>query len=340
VVNAKGYPLPKLSSGSPPAGVSFSDNGNGTGSLSGTTAVTAGTYTVPVTATNAGGTASQTITLTVKAATGTRPVPTFTSAASATATAGTAFTFTVATVGSPTTAYTTNVTHSGTLPAGVSFGNNGNGTATLTGTPTAASGGTYPVTFTATNPGGTTTQSFVLTVSAGPAITTAASATATVGSGFTFTVKATGAPTPALTESGALPQGLSWAGNGNGTATLSGTPGVGQGGVYKLTFTAANALGSAVQSVTLTVNQAPAVTSAPTASATHGQAFSFTFTAAGYPLANVTHTGTVRGLTFTNNGNGTATLSGTPATAGTYALTITARNSVGSVTQTFTLTVT
>ncbi len=47
----------------------------------------------------------------------------------------------------------------------------------------------------------------------------------------------------------------------------------------------------------------------------------------------------MRGLTYTNNGNGTATLSGTPATAGTYSLTITARNSVGSVTQTFTLTV-
>ena len=56
-------------------------------------------------------------------------------------------------------------------------------------------------------------------------------------------------------------------------------------------------------------------------------------------MPSVTHTGTVRGLTYTNNGNGTATLSGTPATAGTYTLTITARNSVGSVTQAFTLTV-
>jgi hypothetical protein len=242
-------------------------------------------------------------------------------------------------VGSPVTTYTTNVTHSGALPAGVSFSNNGNGTATLTGTPTAASGGSYPVTFTATNPGGTTTQSFVLTVKAGSAITTAASATATVGSGFTFTVKATGAPTAALTESGALPQGLSWADNGNGTATLAGTSGVDQGGVYKLTFTAANSGGTTTQSFTLTVNQAPAVTSASTAPATHGTAFTFTFTSAGYPPASVTHTGTVRGLTYTNHGNGTATLSGTPATAGTYALTITARNSVGSATQTFTLTV-
>ena len=94
-------------------------------------------------------------------------MPTFTSAAAATAATGKAFSFTVATVGSPTS-YTTNVTRSGTLPAGVSFSNNGNGTATLTGTPTAASAGTYPVTFTAANTGGTTTQSFVLTVTGAP----------------------------------------------------------------------------------------------------------------------------------------------------------------------------
>ena len=47
----------------------------------------------------------------------------------------------------------------------------------------------------------------------------------------------------------------------------------------------------------------------------------------------------MRGLTFKANTNGTATLSGTPTTAGTYTLTITARNSVGSATQTFVLTV-
>ncbi len=318
--------------------MSFSDNGNGTGSLSGTTAVAAGTYSATVTATNDGGSTSQTITLTVNPA-GTRvPVPTFTSAAAATATAGTNFSFTVTTVASPTT-YTTNVTRSGTLPSGVSFTNQGNGTATLSGTPGAASGGTYPLTFTAKNSAGTTTQSFVLTVTAKPVITTGASATATTGSAFNFTVKTTGAPVPALAESGALPQGLTWTDNGNGTATLSGTPGVGQGGSYGLTFTAANTGGTATQSFTLTVNQAPAVTSASTATATHGTAFSFTFTSTGFPVPNVTHSGTVPGLTYTNLGNGTARLSGTPTTAGTYTLTITAKNSVGTAMQTFTLTV-
>jgi hypothetical protein len=334
-VAATGYPTPSFKATGLPAGVSFSDNNNGTGSLSGTTALAAGTYSVPVTATNGGGSTTQTITLTVNAA-GKVAVPTFTSAATATATAGTAFSFTVTTVGSPTKT-TTNVTRSGTLPAGVSFTNKGNGTATLTGTPTAASGGTYPITFTAKNTGGTTTQSFVLTVSAKPAITSAATAKATDGSGFTFTVKTTGAPAPTLAESGTLPQGLTWTDNGNGTATLAGTPGVGQGGVYNLTFTAANAGGTATQSFTLNVSAAPAITSAATATAVHGKAFTWTFTATGYPLPNVTHSGSIRGMTYTNNGNGTATLSGTPTTAGTYALTITAKNSVGTTTQAFSL---
>ena len=334
-VATTGYPVPVLTAGTLPSGVHFSDNGNGTGSLSGT--ATVGTYSIPVTATNGSGTASQTITLTVKAA-GAVPVPTFTSAAAATAATGRAFSFTVTTVGSPT-AYTTNVTHSGALPAGVSFSNSGRGTATLTGTPTAASAGTYPITFTAANTGGTTTQSFVLTVTGGPAITSAATATAADGSGFSFTVKATGAPAPALAEAGSLPQGVTWTDNGNGTATLAGTPGLAQGGVYKLTITATNGGGTATQAFTLTVGQAPAITSAATATATHGRSFTFTFTSTGYPVASVTHTGSVAGMVYVNLGNGTGTLTGIPRTAGTYVLTITAKNAVGSATQTFTLTV-
>ncbi|MGD0245247.1 MAG: putative Ig domain-containing protein [Streptosporangiaceae bacterium] len=334
-VATTGYPAAALKAGTLPARVSFSDNGNGTGSLSGTTAITAGTYSVPITATNSGGTASQTITLTVKAA-GTVKVPTFTSAAAATAATGKAFSFTVSTVGSPTT-YTTNVTHSGALPAGVTFTNGGKGTATLTGTPTAASAGTYPVTFTAANTGGTTTQSFVLTVTGTPAITSAATATATVGSGFSFTVNTTGAPASALAEAGSLPQGVSWTDNGNGTATLAGTPGVDQGGVYKLAITATNSGGTATQAFTLTVNQAPAITSAATATATHGKLYAFTFTSIGYPVATVTRTGTVPGLAYLSLGNGSGTLAGIPTTIGTYVLTITAKNAIGSATQTFTL---
>jgi hypothetical protein len=246
--------------------------------------------------------------------------------------------FTITTVGSPTS-YLTDVTRSGRLPAGLTFVNLANGTATLTGTPTASSGGIYPITLTAQDVSGTTTQAFVLTVSSAPAFVTRASATATVGSGFAFTVTATGAPTPTVAEAGALPQGLTWTDSGNGTATLAGIPGVAQGGVYTLAFTASSATGTVTQQFTLTVVQAPAITSAQVATATRGKPFSFTFTASGYAVPRVTHTGTVPGLTFSASTNGAVTLSGTPSTAGTYKLTITASNSAGSATASFTLTV-
>ena len=97
------------------------------------------------------------------------------------------------------------------------------------------------------------------------AITSPSSTTFTVGSPGTFTVTTAGFPItspPTLTETGALPAGVSFTDNGDGTATLAGTPGTGTAGTYPLTFTAANSVSSATQSFTLTV-AAPAV-AAPT----------------------------------------------------------------------------
>ena len=65
--------------------------------------------------------------------------------------------------------------------------------------------------------------------------------------------------------------------------------------MYRLTITASNALGTATQAFTLTVNQAAGITSAPSATATHGQSFTFTFTTGGYPVPSLSRTGSVRG---------------------------------------------
>jgi hypothetical protein len=338
VVSATGFPAPTLSATGLPSGVSFSGNGGGAATLAGTDAVNPGTYPVTVTAANAAGTVTQTVTLSVKTAGSGAPVPAFTSPAAATVAAGQLADLTFTTVGSPL-ALGTNITRNGPLPAGLVFTNLGNGTATLTGIPSGSSGGTYPITLSAQSAGGVTTQAFVLTVTSAPAIFTGTSATATVGSGFSFAVRARGFPVPALTEGGAIPQGLTWTDNGDGTATLAGAPGVAQGGVYKLTFTAASVTGTSAQSFTLTVLQAPAIISPPAAVAVHGKPFSFTFTGTGYPVPALAHSGSVPGLRFGTSGNGALTLSGTPSTAGTYGLVITARNSVGSVTQAYTLTV-
>ncbi len=69
---------------------------------------------------------------------------------------------------------------------------------------------------------------------------------------------ATGSPTPTLTESGALPSGVAFTDNGNGTASLSGTAAAGTQGTYHFTITAHNGVGSGFpQSFTLTESPAP-----------------------------------------------------------------------------------
>ncbi len=338
-VSTTAYPTAALTeTGALPSGVTFTDNGNGTASIAGTAA--ASTTAITIKATNTGGSTTQAFTLTVKAAgkSGAN-VPVFTSAASTSVAVNANFDFTVTTVANSQSAtFTTNVKESGTLPKGVSFSNNGDGTADITGPATTS--GVFPITITATNSAGSTTQSFVLTVTGAPTISTAASATAAVGATFGFSVRSTGSPVAALSETGSLPAGLTFTNNGDGTATIAGTPNAGTGGTYTLTITASNSGGSTNQTFVLTVTQPPAITSAAKASGVHGTAFTFTFTSTGSPLPTLTHTGTVTGLTWGRSTNGTMTLSGTPRTAGTYPLTVTATNSTGAVTQSFTLTVT
>ena len=96
---------------------------------------------------------------------------------------------------------------------------------------------------------------------------------------------------------------------------------------------------SATQSFTLTVDQAPAITSANSAMFAEGSANSFTVTTTGYPTSALSETGSLpSGVTFTDNGNGTATLAGTPTTGGSFPITITASNGVSpNATQSFTL---
>jgi hypothetical protein len=179
-----------------------------------------------------------------------------------------------------------------------------------------------------------------------PAITSLDHTTFNVGSLTPFTVHSTASPTASLSEVGALPGGVTFVDNGDGTAYLTGTPDAGTGGVYTFTVVAHNGVGSdAAQPYTLTIDEAPSITSLPIAGFTVGAAGTFTVTTGhDYPSATTLQlTGTLpAGITFTDNGDGTATLAGTPATgtAGSYSLTITAGNGVGSdASQPFTLTV-
>jgi large repetitive protein len=338
-VTTTGFPAPTLSStGALPTGVTFTPNSDGTATIAGTPAAgSGGTYTLTITASNGvGANATQTFVLTVNGS------PAFTSANAATFTVSTPGSFTVTTVASPTASLSV----SGSLPSGMTFVDNGNGTGTLSGTPGASTGGTHSLTFTATNSVGTTTQPFTLTVRQGPTITSAAATAFIVGMAGAFTVTTTGVPNPALTVAGALPTGVSFTDNGNGTATLAGTPAAATGGVYPLSITANNGVGSnAVQSFTLTVNQAPAFTTANATTFTVGALGNFVVATTGVPaVTTILRAGTLpTGVDFLDNGNGSGSLSGVPAvgTGGVYPFTLTINNGIGgNVVQNFTLTVT
>jgi streptogramin lyase len=184
----------------------------------------------------------------------------------------------------------------------------------------------------------TTAGTFTFYSASSPAITSASAATFTVGTAGSFTVTATGFPAPSLSESGALPSGVTF---NSATGVLSGTPAAGTGGSYPITFTARNGIGTdAVQRFTLTVNEAATITSANSATFTVGTAGSFTVTATGFPAPSLSESGALpSGVTFNS---ATGVLSGTPAagTGGSYPITFTARNGIGTdAVQRFTLTV-
>ena len=244
-------------------------------------------------------------------------------------------------MGAPTAA----LSESGSLPSGVTFTDNGNGTATLAGTPATGTGGTYPFTIGASNGiSPNATQSFTLTVDEAPSITSGDSATFSEGNAGSSTITTAGYPTAALSENGALPSGVTFIDNGDGTATLAGTPAAGSRGSYQITINATNGVSpDASQTFTLTVNAAPAITSDSTTTFNENSAGTFTVVSNGAPTAALSENGALpSGVTFTDNGDGTAILAGTPATGsqGTYPITITASNGVSpDATQDFALVV-
>src|SRR5204863_6157059 len=89
------------------------------------------------------------------------------------------------------------------------------------------------------------TQIFTLTVNEAPTITSVDATTFTVGAFDAFTIATSHSfPTPTVLRipAGSLPGGVSFTNNGDGTATISGTPDAGTGAMYSLTTTASNAL--------------------------------------------------------------------------------------------------
>ncbi|WMS87295.1 Ig-like domain-containing protein [Pleionea litopenaei] len=151
--------------------------------------------------------------------------------------------------------------------------------------------------------------------------------------------------TLAITAS-VIPSWLSLVDNGNGTATLAGSPTNDDVGVHSVTLLVTDSSGasdnSATQSFSVAVsntNDAPTFTSTPVTVATEDQAYSYAVTAADIDVGDsiaITATVLPSWLTLVDNGNGAAVLSGTPLNehVGNHSVTLVVTDDSGDVNDT------
>src|SRR5437773_700426 len=249
------------------------------------------------------------------------PKPVITSPTAATGQVGVAFSYQITASNGPIISY--NATG---LPPSLSVNTS---TGLISGTPTTA--GTYSVSISATNSSGTGSATLTLTIKPPPpVITSATTASGTVGVAFSYQITATNNPT-SFNATG-LPGGLTV---NTSTGLISGTPTT--AGTYTVTLSATNAGGTGSATLTLTVVNPPppVITSATTANGTVGVAFSYQITATNNPTS-FNATGLPAGLAVNTT---TGAISGTPTTAGTYTVTISATNAGGTGSATLTLTI-
>ena len=266
-----------LSSGSLPAGISLSADGNLTGTP---TATGTSSFTVKVTDANSQS-ATQAIGITIGAGVST------TFSAPPGAIVGAAYTDTLTATGG-TTPYTWSV-NAGTLPAGLSLSSAG----VLSGTPTTAGSSTFTVNVIDKN-NGIATASITLVVVNGLALTFGTPPGGVVGTAYTDTLTAVGGTTPYTwsVSAGTLPAGITLNAS---TGVLAGTPTAGGTANFTVKVTDAGGL-TATQATSITVlaGALSIVQSANVATTTPGSTVSYT--------VKVTNSGQIAltGATFTD----------------------------------------
>jgi PKD repeat protein len=216
----------------------------------------------------------------------------------------------------------------GNLPSGLFFDA---ATATISGVPTTT--GTTSFEVKAVNLGGFAQETFRLTIYARPNIITPALNSGNVNAGYSQILQASGTtPITYQLTSGTLPPGLSLVG-----ATILGTPTT--EGDYIFTIRAQNLLGIDFADqrqfqITILPSGAPVITTGARLSGTREIAYTLTLAANGnQPITWNLDDTLPDGLSIDNN-----VISGIPTVAGVYNFTITATNSNGSDSRTFTLT--
>lgn len=233
------------------------------------------------------------------------------------------------------------------LPAGLKISTSG----LLYGTPTRA--GTFTMTAKATNSGGNATLRVSIKVIEKPSVSSARMTNGTTDKSYTarFTAKGT---TPITWKIEGLPDTMSFSQNSTGTtATVTGIPT--EPGTFSVKLTLTNAAGSTSYTVTFTVNGVAPRLTASLSNARVGQSYtgsrisatgtkpmniSYSIAASDLARFGITGLGDL-GLSFNSDSEaGTATITGTPLfSLRSLPITITAKNSVSTVTRRVTLSV-
>ena len=268
------------------------------------------------------------------------PVPIITShPVNQTVTAGQNATFSVTATGTPAPTYQWQVsTNSGSTWSNVSSATGA--TLTLTSVTSAMNNNLYHVVVT-NSAGSVTSNSATLTVNQTPVITSQpVNQTVTSGQNATFSVTATSTPAPTYQWQVSTNSGSTWSNVSSATGatlTLTSVTSAMNNNRYRVTVT--NSAGSVTSnSATLTVNQAPVITSQPVnRTVTAGQNATFSVTATGTPAPTYQwQVSTNNGSTWSNVSSGgtgaTLTLTSVTTAMNNYRYRVTVANTAGSVT--------
>jgi len=301
-----------------PSGISINTS---TGILSGT-ATTTGTFVATVQATNANGTGNGVVTINVGYA------PTITGTLATSGTIGSAFNYTIAATNAPTTFTATG------LPSGFSIDSN---TGVISGSPLVDIGN-YNVTIAAANLYGTTSGTLVVNVAPEKPVISSQSYTITQGASFSYPVSFEN-PYIWFTAS-SVPSWMTFTDYGYDSAIFTGTAST--TGTFAVTLTGSNSTGVSDPAVWtfIVLPPGPYITSPLSGSGTVGDYFQYYLTCMNSGSSTVMNvTGLPTGLVFEQQNDTAGQIYGTPSSTGTFNVTISATNAIGSDTESLVLTI-
>jgi hypothetical protein len=274
----------------------------------------AGRFAITILARGVGGTSAAILDLTVN----TPPVPFITSVDEVTHEMATAFSYQI-TASSPTAILSYGATN---LPTGLSVNT---GTGLITGTPTSGSDAAAVFStayLSATNAVGTGYQDLLFTLPQRPVITSSLTPLAFIAGDAITPYTITASKSPTLFGASSLPSGLSV---NTATGVISGTSN--SLGAYTIGLSANNTFFTATANLPISVNSIPTITSG-NASGRQLLAFSYQITVTAFPNpTSYGASGLPSGLTINTS---TGLISGTPSVTGSFSVTLSATNSVGT----------